>query len=731
VYEVIGGNFTPINNYTGGEIVNVTADTIGTLRSYGNIGLASHNTAAAVNPINVITGGDSLPFVQQHVGIVSGNINRVTARGALGNVIVTGSIDRVVANDAAGVDHTDGQYDGIAGPVVALQVDGAGGNISNVDIGEGIAASGTGDVSYGGLYAEGVIGTVINNGLGSDINGTVVALGGIEKISLSNGSIINAYIGTGRFEDTRQFSDGTVASAAVDRIDITGLGGIIGSTIVAFDIGDVSVGGYGFFNSSFAFSFGANSTAGNLTVDGYGLQDLSITGGASMGNITATGRGAQVSTLLYPYTVRYSETGNYDPLFGRRLTALNDMHHFLGTSIAAPNSTEGMISSVTAAGSQNLGMVKAYRIVNSSFNFANSIAGFTTYPLVAPDTAGMNTVTIITGQMGTFKPSGDVMNLTLTIAGNIGSLVIGANLLGTSTITASGPSGDIKSISIGGDMVGTISATGTIGKITVGGDMSGTIVAEVTCGGKYALSGLTVGGSFTGTLNLNGNVGTIIIGDNLGDPLVAGASLQINGDLKKLQVGKDAAVDGSSLVLNLNVLGDLGTLQVTGKVDGEIYVGGTLSKMLVYGDAVTTGTSLINSDVAVMGDLKSASLRDGDLGNGVAAVTFTVGGDIKSFAITNGDLAVNATVTSAFGDIGKFTITNGDLLGTLSAPNGIIKSLTVKGSDLGANSTVQASAISKMYVQGSILAGAAITVDKSLGKLYVGQNILGDVQIGS
>ena len=732
LFEVIGGNFTTIANYTGGEIVNVIADTIGTLKSYGNIGLASHNTGAAVNPINVIAGGDSLPFVQQHVGIVSGNINTISARGAVGNVIVTGSIERVIANASGTVDHTDGHYDGIAGPVVALQDNGVRGNINIVDIGEGIAESGMGDVSYGGLYAEGVISDVSNDGLGSDVNGTIVGELGVENVSLHNGSIINAFVGTDDIEGTRPFAVGASATGStVGRIRITGSGGIIGSRISAFNIGNVSVGGFGFFNSIFNFAVGANSTAGNLTVDGYGLQDLTITGGASMGDITATGRGAQASALVYPYTVRYSETDNYDPLFGRWLTGLNDIHRFLGTSIATPNSTEGMISGVTAAGSQNLGMVRAYRIASSDFNFANRIDGFQTYALVAPDTAGMNTVNITTGEMGTFKPSGDVIDLTLTIAGEIGSLVIGDDLLGTSTITALGPNGNIKSVTIGGNMIGTISATGTIGKITIGGDMSGTIIADATGGGSLALSKLTVGGSFTGTLTLNGNVGTIDIGDNFGDPLVVGASLLINGDLKKLSVGTDTAVNGSILALNLNVLGNLGTLQVTGRVDGEIYVGGNASKMIVQADAVTTGTSLINGNVVVMEDLKSASISNGDFGNGVMVLTFTVGGDIKKFSITNGDLSANATITSAFGDIGKFSITGGDLLGTLTAPNGIIKSLTIKGSDLGANSVIQADTISKMYIDGSILAGAMVTVDKSLDKLSVGQHILGDMNIGS
>ena len=142
-------------------------------------------------------------------------------------------------------------------------------------------------------------------------------------------------------------------------------------------------------------------------------------------------------------------------------------------------------------------------------------------------------------------------------------------------------------------MVGTINATGTIGTLIVGGDMTGNINAEVTGIGYYALAYMNIGGSFSGTLHLNGHVGTIIIGEDLGTlASPVGATLQINGNLTNLYVGYSRAVDGSKLLLDVNVLGNLGTLYVVGQIDGDIYVGGTMNRMLAYADAVTTDTSL-------------------------------------------------------------------------------------------------------------------------------------------
>jgi hypothetical protein len=733
VFEIIGGNFTTILNETGGEIVNVLATSIGKIASIGDVGLPKNMaTPAAVNPINVIAGGDVFPFLQQHVGIVSGHIVRILTHGAVGNVIVTGSINEIQANYLDAVDHGDGRFDGIAGPILALGEDGIGGDINYVQIGEGIARFGTGNVSYGGLYAEGVVGKVVNQGLGSDIRGTINGERGIEQILLQDGSIINAFIGTLLIEHAKITNIASVSGSPIDSMHLRGLGGIVGSRLSAHSYGDINVAGYGVFNSFIGFATGAMSTMGNTTVAGYGIQDVSFWGGASMGNITATGRGARSSTLNYPYTVRYSETETWNPLTNQLITRLNDIHKFLRTSMAVPDAVEGLIDRVDARGGQNLGVVSGYQISNSWFDFANKIGGIQTYRLIAPDTLAIDGLEITTGDIGFFYPLGDVSGLTMNIAGMIRSLYIGADLLGGSVINALGPNGNINYVRILGDMVGTINATGTIGKVIVGGDMTGNINAEVTGIGYYALAYLNIGGSFSGTLDLNGHVGTIIIGEDLGTlASPVGATLQINGNLTNLYVGYSRAVDGSKLLLDVNVLGNLGTLYVVGQIDGDIYVGGTMNRMLAYADAVTTGTSLINGNVTVLEDLWAISILNGDFGDGATVQTITAGGDIGSFVITNGDLAAFATVTSAFGDIRRFTISGGDLLGAVTAPNGTIWALYVLGSDLGANSEIIADTLNYLYVQGSILAGAAITVDKSLNTLYVGQNVLGDIQIGS
>src|SRR5690606_9040905 len=80
-------------------------------------------------------------------------------------------------------------YEGIAGVIFAS------GNIFYVCVGEGLGSSGTGYPAEAGIFANGFIGTVTNQGLGSDIRGTIMSLVGIDQIILvGGGSLIDADI---------------------------------------------------------------------------------------------------------------------------------------------------------------------------------------------------------------------------------------------------------------------------------------------------------------------------------------------------------------------------------------------------------------------------------------------------------------------------------------------------------------------------------------------------------
>jgi len=716
VFDIVGGPagdeyFTGIVNYTGGEIVNVTAGSIGLLAAHGSIGLATDHTGAAVNPIAVLDPdpANPFPFEQQHIGVVSGSIELVRSRQAIGNFIVDGTIGTIVANADGTVDHTDGKFEGIAGVVYAT------GDIQVVRIGEGIAPSGSGTFAHAGLYALGNIGSVVNQGPGSDILGNIVAEGGIGRIALGNGSIINANIHGGDLESSVEFPVEGTSGVAIGSIVLTGIGGIIGGNISAHNIGNVSVQGFGILDSAFGFSVGGDATMGNVTAGGFGVRYTFFTGGQSMGDLTATGRGNQVSALNYSQTVRYSEAHDWHPVFPTvSLNRLTDIHRFLLTSALVPMETSGIIEDVAARGAGDLGAVSSYRIQTRSLatnqlEFADSIKGIKTLDTV--DGLGVGT-----GSLGYFKPGGDVSDLDMTVAGRINSININGDLVGGSSIYALGPNGNIRSIRVAGDMEGDIRASGTIGSVNIGGDMTGNIIVEATNPARNALGSLRLGGSLaSGSLDINGNVGWIDVAETLG---LAGETLHIVGNIGALRVGTSRTVAGSDLALDLDVMGNLGTLQVTGQITGDVFVGGDLSRMILNADSATVGTNILAGDVAVLGGLRSANITNGHMAGNV-----TVGEDIGSFRLTGGDLLAGATLASSFGDIRNVNIRNGDLLGAVRAPNGSIGSLTVTGSDMGPASAVSAESMKLLRLDGSMLAGATVDVLGELTTLRVGVNI--------
>ncbi|MBN1553168.1 MAG: hypothetical protein JXA11_00365 [Phycisphaerae bacterium] len=717
VFEIVGGNFTSIRNETGGEIVNITADSVEAIYSLGSLGIAQGTYGEAVNPrVDAASAAgfvpSGYPFVQQHTGIVvKGHVDRISSKGAIGNVMVNGQIDLIRANYDQATNINDGQFDGIAAPIFAT------GDIVHAYIGEGIAPSGSGEMADAGLFSLGKIRYVTSQYGGAVIRGAIVGEQGVGKIELTNGSIVNADILGATLPSGREYVSETGGvkdmTSDVGNITLTGDGGILGAYIAGQNVGNITVNnGFGLFNS-FISTVTGNGQIGNTTVDGCGIYAVMFNTGGDQGNITATGRGADTNTLTYSPSVRYSETETWLPGTNQRLSALNDIHELLKLFVPDPVQydidhlcQEGLLESVWAYGNGNLGNVSSYWISSSLFHFANSIRGFRTYPLLAAGNS-INSVTITTGSLGFFNPAQDVSGLTMTIAGEITSMNIRGSLLGSSTITAAGPNGNIKYIHIFGNMDGQIIANGILGTLIVDQNMTNGLVEvkpfqEV----RTSLNLLRIGGDYTGNIDVQGNVGTIDVRGNLG---AVGNTLQINGDLRTLTVG-------GNMNLDLNVLGDMNTMRVSGAQAGDAWVSGDVRQIQYLGGGAVTG------NVTVMGSLRTVTMTGADWQS-----TLTAGNDLGSVTITNGDLTATGSIICSFGDIRSILIRGGDLFGTVSAPNGTIYSIRVTGSDLGATSFIEAGQINVLRLDGSILAGARIVVDNELRTLWVG----GNVEVGS
>jgi hypothetical protein len=721
VFEIVGPNLTGIANTTGGEIVNINATTIGSIETMGSVGVAKTHNSAAVNGATILS--DAYPFSQQRIGVVSGNILNVSAAGAVGNFIVTGEIDTIVANSDGVIDHTDGRFDGVAAPIYAS------GNIALVQIGEGVAPAGTGGFVGAGIISGGQISTVTNQGLGSDIRGTILGSTGIDLIHLRNGSLIDANIyvvdpSTAALENPQGILVHDQVSSSGDILIEGGQGGIIGTYINAPNIGNIRVDGFGVLYSLIAYDLAAGGDMGDLITTGYGVQGVTFVGGHSQGDITATGLGTQRDALNYTSTVRHSENGTSDPIFNERLTPLNDLHQFMGTSATDSLRQDGQISGVLGTAIGDLGRVTAYQITGTQLDYANSIAGIQTRSLPGLDPL-VNGLYIYTGHLGYFFPGSDVFGLNMNVAGRIDSVYIPGDLAGNSIINALGPNGDIRNVYVAGDMDGVIAASGSIGVVNIAGDFNGTIFNEGLTNARYALQYLKVGGAFSGLLDLTGDVGTIY---TLGDFGAAGDSMLVDGDVAALIVGASPVINDSALNMDMNIEGDLGTLLVYGRLAGDVYVSGSLRSLAVYADAVTQGTAIVDGNVTVLNDLTSAVIVNGNVGDGAFERNIIVGDDLGSFVLVNGDIAPNATVSSSFGDITAVTIIGGRLggamRGAIHADSGNIGSVVINRSDLGEYSEITAENLNLLSVAGSVLTGARVDIEERLGTTIIGRNVL-------
>jgi len=745
VLDILGGtSITRISNTTGGEIVNVTATSIGEIVSSGSIGLSKSVAGTVVAPAAIRT--TLFPFEGQRIGInaVAGIISIRSAR-AIGNVFVD-RISEIVANSDGSND--DAVFEGIVGPVSATT------NIGFVQIGEGLAPSGSGTVAQSGLFADGIIFQVANQNTGSsNIYGDIISGTRIGSITLTNGSIINSDIAVSGTRQGASNDQGAIITLITNpggitsripllgTIDISGKGGIIGSNIRISDLGELNVDGFGIFTS--IIDGLALGRFGEISAAGYGIRNTSISSGGLLEGLIARGNGENIPVTDYGRSVRYSETEpldpffgvNFDPIIGIANGVLNDLNANLGTTIATPIidgvTDSGVIENVSANGAGTLVLVSAYQIrerslsnqpvqaeaFTSEFQFAGRINEIRTKSLI-------DGLAITTGRLDRFRPGSDVYRFVGTVSGRIGSIRIDGTFGNNSSFNAIGPNAQISSVYIDGDLDGTIRATSRIGTITVTGQITGQIIIDDQNGGTNIKTLTALGGVGANNLTINGSIGRIIIGDNQAFAGV-GSTLTVNGNLGGVEIR------GGVLDSNIIVSGNLGTVSVKGTLAGDITVGGNLSKVSVANSSNEDTDSIIG-DISVAGNIGTVSVKGGNVSGSI-----TAGGTFKSFTQTKGNIGhfdvISGTVLAAGNTLSvgeKFSTfkTTGNLLGNISA--GVFGNVTI-GGNLGDGTTpitsTSAGDWTLLKVIGSIRSGSTTSIANTLGNLDVD----GDIDAGA
>ncbi|HEX8525067.1 MAG TPA: hypothetical protein VF669_22640 [Tepidisphaeraceae bacterium] len=571
VLEIKGNSFNEIRNTTGGEIVstNITG-TVGVLES-GTLGIARNSTGMPPRFVRVsdVSNGNlgladgvatNFPFRDQRNGIVVvGNVAEMRSTLGMGNIMVDGRVSRIAAN--ADGRFVSGVMEGITAPIFVT------GNITTTIIGEGIMPSGSGGMSNAGLYSLGRIGTVTNQGLGSDIRGDVVSAQNIDLISLRDGAIIGAAVGvisatgttgvstdpnnpdlpTGNnngsdLEGVRRFGQPIAIAAGLNingrpvgeitRMGLTGRGGIIGSTFHISNLGAVDVrNGFGILSSFFNMT-GAGRL-NQISTDGYGIRNSIFQGGAYGVGFNARATGKQIPTTTYTPSVRLSETYKFDPYTGQPVDFFTDLHAALGTSRRKPVRTAstygGAIQNSTFVSSRDLGAMTADRIADVTVSYGNEIRAISSRKTITA-------MTVTGGSVGSLKTGGNIDRSVFTIAGPMSNIHIGGAYRGSNRILAQGPNGSIGDMIVDGSLYGAIQTTTAISSVRVGGDV----------GSESFVTG--------------GNFKQLIIGGNVVD----GSDITIQKTLQQLIVGGDvqsgAKIDARDIVRKLIKGKQLGTV---------------------------------------------------------------------------------------------------------------------------------------------------------------------------
>ena len=676
------GQFSVIRNDTdGGELVNITAVSVGEIISNGTIGLARPSIANVALHTAVSASGASVPFpsteyplapqggtgalstVGQRSGVwiygdldensepyplliqnitaatplpEPGNVISIRARDGLGNIIVNGNIGEVIPNKD-NLRNRPGIFAGIQGPVwargnptVAHTAFGdEGGDIYFVDIGEGITASGSGAFARSGLFAGRRIDTV--QGENADIRGDIIAGDDVNPLDVeTETTVVNGQLVS--------FSRRISIPDSIGRIVLRN-----GSIINA----DVMVTTRSFESREQGFPLTSNEYPEPLNEVFYELGAVEIRGnGGIIGSFFSAsdvgpidvnrGFGIFNSVVIADADSRFAglESDNYG-IRGVIVSAGASMNFINARGDGGSVSTAAFSPSVRRSEPQ-FGGLDQYGV--------DPLSGLAPSPL-----------TDIHATLGTSEATAEVPGRTDT--GVIEDIDIrGQRDLGV----------------VRGQRIRSQFPDLAPSRINIANRIGGFYLRDQTT----PINGLSVTTGRLGNFRPQGDVFNL--------------ELTVAGPLKELVIGGDLA-DGS-VIRTQGSSGNMGNIRILGRLDGDILSSGRIKKLFVA--------------ESISGNVESNARR----GNAVGQLL--IGGDIAE-----GGLAIR-------GNMGRIVI-GGDFgrTGTLFSVQGKLGSLTVRG-NLFSNIRV-GSTLGRLNVGGSIMSGVTIEAQR-IGGVQVG----GDVQPG-
>ncbi|MBI9018654.1 MAG: hypothetical protein JEZ07_15480 [Phycisphaerae bacterium] len=717
------------NDYNGDGVVDEDDDTNGdgilddediivevpfdTIRVEGNLGLTASTTGQKIYGTPLVEDAVFQIGIQT-TGVYSlVGIKNISVAGALGHVYAAGDINEIKINSDKSLE--PGEFDGLVGVIfvdvagdltAALAEDDENtgdtgnttdngyegdfivGGLGKISLGDGLIRPGTGAFSRAGIYVNGALGLVSVDGPGNDIEGQVFATNGIKNVSVTDGARI-----IGNTTLVHQFLAGmwefgstvTIFTDNIEKVTVKGDGSYIyGAFFEANNIRNITVSGgaEGMFYSTLEADFVTmDSSIGyinNIKVGGQGILNCDITAGTQLGNVTVAKDGVLAGSYLSGY------------LRVKKVVA-------------------DEINSSFIYSEQRIDKIQARE---------------STYEL-----------SVDAGRLDSLTAPVSIIGASLNIAGPVGKITTKGDLI--SNIEVTGPYGNLKKLSVGGDLGtpsnGMLLVEGTVGTIKVKGDFASEVrlnVQGLDTGSntvftpKYTQDGvelkkLSVGGKLAAFGGIGGDIGTIQSNGDFGTP---GDTLEVFGDVKKFVVGKKTPGD---LLADLSVNGDLGKVVVTGDVRGNIWVEDDFKSLTAK--AKDPERADIFGDIYVGGDFGKLTILNGQLYGEVVVegegpkktkiVEPTVVASDPVLPMSTRSISSDPVIMAAAGVQPKL-FTMHQFSGTLEVGNIANTQYYVSSND-----------VDRIVIDGDLAEGALIIVDGNVGSIEVTGSIEGNIYV--
>ena len=628
-----------------------------------------------------------------------GDVDLVTAKGAIRDVRVGGELGEVRAN-SDNLSPT-GQWDGINGIVWSAT------RIGKVYVGDGLADDGGAAIAQAAVMSSGSIGGVYITGPyreiypqpTADIN---VLLRGRMYYGLLNGAIIglsNEIISLFDEEGLPILDDqGLLLVDVLGELDELGRLTIHGVNKV--------IGTKGAVNTALILGMGLDSFhcykpslpdfSGFLATSGIGTVSFSDTGAEIDGSeihgtyIRKVHTSIDSNGISYSYIVGDAADANH-PAIGYVEAGGPGMFNTEIRAIGSFGTITGLGTSADFAGNRFISTggattFSARHMYNNGWHIPGVIGS-----IVATgdmyDNGPDEEFTDVGGFVGSIRKlevGGDFLRNDFRIAGELTNMTVGGRF--DSTITMYGPTlSNLNMMIVTGDIAGYITSYGRIGTII---SRRGVITADIrTIGDNGDIQRIQTAGGYTGNLDISGSLDVFISDASLGENPEDMQSLFFQPRSQTFSIGGSLGVlkvlNGGNLYANLYVGGDIGSIDVAGTFYGDIVTYGSLGSLTLgggFGGQLNIDGSLVDmGSLTVMGAINRMKFNTAaDM-----VADLTVGGSLERIELRNAN--IRGDLTSVYGKFGLIRVNGGSILGDVSASS--IGQIDVRGGGIGATGT--------------------------------------------